>query len=76
MTSTITNLVPGKRVQLPGMPCLVLKRQTVEQLLRERAERVNLRLLDWRATNGPDHYREAERLPEEAESHEEPGSKN
>jgi hypothetical protein len=46
MTSTITNLVPGKRVQLPGMPCLVLKRQAVEQLLRERAEQVNLRLLE------------------------------
>ena len=25
--------------------------------------------------NGPDHYREAERLLEEAESHEEPGSR-
>jgi hypothetical protein len=26
---------------------------------------------DWRVMNGPDHYREAERLLEEAESHEE-----
>jgi hypothetical protein len=43
MTSIITNLVPGKRAQRPDMPCLVLKRQVVEQLLRERAERVDLR---------------------------------
>ena len=28
---------------------------------------------DWRAITRPDHYREAERLLEEAESHEEPG---
>jgi hypothetical protein len=30
---------------------------------------------DWRSMNGPDHYREAERLLEEAESCEEPGSR-
>ena len=30
---------------------------------------------DWRDINGPDHYREAERLLEEAESCEEPGSR-
>lgn len=28
----------------------------------------------WRAMNGPDHYREAERLLHEAECHEEPDS--
>jgi hypothetical protein len=28
----------------------------------------------WRTMNGPDHYREAERLLEEAQSHEEPDS--
>ena len=70
----------------------MLKRQAAEQLLCERAERVNLCPLnsliqvspdipgsaqgwdyDWRAMNGPDHYREAEGLLEEAESCEEPG---
>ena len=30
---------------------------------------------DWRSMNGPDHYREAERLLEEAGSCEEPGSR-
>jgi hypothetical protein len=30
MTSTIANSVSGKQVQLPGMPCLMLKRQAVE----------------------------------------------
>src|SRR6516225_8629145 len=30
---------------------------------------------DWRAMNGPDHYREAERLLQEAESREEPDSR-
>lgn len=29
---------------------------------------------DWRTVNGPDHYREAERLLQEAESHEEPSA--
>ncbi len=71
MTSTITNLVPGKRVQLPGMPCLVLKCQVVD--IPGSAQDWDY---DWRAMNGPDHYRAAERLREEAESHEEPGSKN
>jgi hypothetical protein len=72
----------------------MLKRQAVEELLRECAERMNLSLLecvdpgkpdipgsaqDWeydrRAMNGPNHYREAERLLEEAESCGEPGSR-
>ena len=29
---------------------------------------------DWRTMNGPDHYREAERLLQEAQSHEEPSA--
>jgi hypothetical protein len=71
MISTITHLVPGKRVQLPGMPCSVLKRQAVD--IPGSAQDWDY---DWRAMNSPDHYRAAERLFEEAEPHEEPGSKN
>ncbi len=44
-----------------------------------RLDRIFLALVQgwnygWRAMNRPDHYREAERLLEEAQSHKEPGS--
>ena len=74
MTSTITNPVPGKQVRPPGMPCLMLKRQAAEQLLRERTERVNLRLLECVDPGKSRYPWQCARLGLRLESHEWPGS--